>query len=91
MKNRTPQIDCPVFLNQETEIKTLTERINKAQRAKEKAEIAQALLEEVNVLLNCQEYDDNRMDCINCWAVSNLRKKTAELVIKAGKALDKLS
>ncbi|MBI5167593.1 MAG: hypothetical protein HY998_07620 [candidate division NC10 bacterium] len=91
MKNKTPQIDCPIFLEEENKIRELTNGINKARRLEEKAKLALALLEEVDVLLNCQEFDDKRMDCINCRRVSELRKKTAELIIKAREALDKLT
>jgi hypothetical protein len=52
---------------------------------KEKAEFADELQREVEVLLNCADYDDKKSDCKNCRFIANLRKKTADIIIKAKK------
>ena len=78
-------IHCPIglFPRQEEEIGRLTQEINQARTAAEKAPWAQALIEAVDVLLACEQYDEGSMDCGLCRNFSELRRKTAALVIKA--------
>jgi hypothetical protein len=80
-------VHCPIglFPRQEEEIASLTQEINQAQTAAEKAPWAQALIETVDVLLACEQYDEGSMDCRLCRNFSELRRKTAALVIKAGR------
>jgi hypothetical protein len=91
MRTRRPaqqaQINCPIdlFLRQEAEIARLTEAINAARTAEAKAPAAEALLEAVNVLLACEVYDEARLDCRLCRNFSQLRAKTANLILKAGR------
>jgi len=66
-------------------IKDITEKINKAKGVQEKAGFAEELGKEVDVLLSCQDYDSKKLDCKNCNLIANLRKKTADLIIKAKK------
>ena len=79
-------ISCPAFLRQETVIKDITEEINQAKGAREKAPFAEELQKEAEVLLTCADYDDKNLDCKNCRFIANLRSKTAGLIIKAGKS-----
>ena len=81
------QINCPIdlFPRQEAEIARLTEAINAARTAEAKAPSAEALLETVNVLLACEVYDEARLDCRLCRNFSELRAKTANLILKAGR------
>ena len=78
-------IYCPtgLFQRQKEEIARLTPEINQARTAAEKAPWAQALIEAVDVLLACEQYDEGSMDCGLCRNFSELRRKTAALVIKA--------
>lgn len=87
---KTAGIKCPIdlFPRQEAEITRLTHGINKATNAVEKARRAQALVEEVNVLLACQAYDEENLDCHLCHSISQLRHETAALVIKAARLGD---
>jgi hypothetical protein len=91
MRTRRPaqqaQINCPIdlFPRQEAEIARLTEAINAARTAEAKAPAAEALLEAVNVLLACEVYDEARLDCRLCRNFSELRAKTAGLVLQAGR------
>jgi hypothetical protein len=80
-------IQCPIglFRRQEEEINRLAQEINQARTAAEKAPWAQALMEEVDVLLACEQYDEQSLDCRLCRNFSELRRKTAALVVKAGR------
>jgi Mor family transcriptional regulator len=84
--DRQASIHCPIglFPGQEEEIGRLTQAINQARTAAEKAPWAQALIETVDVLLACEQYDEGSMDCGLCRNFSELRRKAAALVIKAG-------
>jgi hypothetical protein len=85
---RQASIHCPIglFPRQEEEIARLTQEINQARTAAEKAPWAQELMEAVDVLLACEQYDEESMDCRLCRSFSELRRKTAMLVVKAGRA-----
>lgn len=78
-------IHCPLFQSEEEVARKLTSEINEAASIEEKAAKARDLIEEVDALLLCEEYDDKNVDCKNCRVISELRKKTAELVVKARK------
>jgi len=77
-------ISCPRFSAQERTCVRLTERLNVARTAAEKAARAEELIEAVQELLDCEEYEEESLDCQYCRNVSLLRKKTAELVRKVG-------
>lgn len=83
MTEPKPEIKCPIFLKREWTIKTLTRDINEAKAVFDKAERAQQLKQEVEMLLTCEKYDEKSEDCGNCRTISTLRKQTAELLIKA--------
>lgn len=85
MHKEEPEISCPTFRKQEPVIKDITDKINQAKGVLEKARFAEELQKEVNVLLSCPDYDDKRLDCKSCHFIANLRKKTANLIIKAKK------
>jgi len=79
-------IHCPIslFATQEGEVIRLTQAINQAPRAAEKAVWAQALIEEVDLLLGCEQYDEENLNCRLCRQFSELRRKTAALIVRAG-------
>lgn len=85
MSKEDAKINCPTFQKQEPVIEEITAKINRAKDVLEKAEFAQKLQEEVDVLLSCPDYDEKSTDCNNCRFIANVRKKTADLVIKARK------
>ena len=87
---RQAGIRCPtgLFPRQEVEVARLTQAINRASTAAEKAPWAQELIETVGMLLACEEYDERSMHCRLCRNFSELRRKTAVLVIKAGRLSD---
>lgn len=78
-------VSCPIFLKREWTIKELTRDINEAKAVSDKAERAEHLKHEVEMLLSCEKYDEKNKDCKNCRFIANLRKKTANLIIKAKK------
>jgi len=82
MAEARPEIKCPIFLKREWTIKQLTRDINEAKAVSDKAERAQQLKKEVEMLLSCEKYDEKSEDCKNCRIISSLRKQTAELLIK---------
>ena len=86
-----PNISCPtgLFARQEGEVMRLTGAINQAPRAAEKAAWAQVLVEVVDVLLECEQYDEGSLHCRLCEEFSELRRKTAALVVKAGQLDDR--
>jgi len=85
MDKEVTKINCLTFQKQEAVIKDITDKINMAKGVQEKAEFAEELQKEVNVLLNCVDYDGKKLDCRHCHFIANLRKKTAGLIIKAKK------
>ncbi len=80
-------IDCPIglFLEQEREVARLTQEINRAGTTAQKAPWGQALMEVVDVLLACERYDQQSLSCRLCRNFSELRRKTAVLIVRAGK------
>ena len=90
--NKNPQanIHCPIdlFPKQEGEIGRLTQTINQVQGAAQKAPYALAMIDAVEVLLACQSYDQENLNCRLCRNISELRFKTYSLVAKAGRLDD---
>jgi len=85
--NPQANIQCPtegLFHQQEEEIGRLTQVINQVQTAAQKKPYAQALIDAVDVLLACQSYDQENLNCRLCRNISQLRFKTYNLVVKAG-------
>jgi len=78
-----PEINCPIFQKREWTIKELTRDINEAKAVSDKGEIAERLKNQTEMLLKCEKYDKKNENCKNCRFISNLREKTAELLIKA--------
>ena len=85
MHKKETKISCATFQKQEPIIKDITDKINKAKGVQEKAVFAKELEKEVDVLLTCADYKPTNLDCKNCHFIANLRKKTADLIIKAKK------
>lgn len=82
-KENLPEISCPVFLRREWAIKQLTSDINSARNISDKADRAQDLINEVDSLLNCKDYNEKNEDCKNCRTISKLRQETAQLFVQA--------
>ncbi|MBI4607882.1 MAG: hypothetical protein HY726_02595 [Candidatus Rokubacteria bacterium] len=93
MLESVPNIDCPIdlFPKQESKIQELIQRINEAKGIQQKAELAHAFREEVEILLQCSAFDEGNVHCVNCQAISGARRKTATLILKTEKALTRTS
>jgi hypothetical protein len=85
MRKKEARINCPTFQKQEPVIKDITAKINSGKDILEKVEFAKKLQEQVDVLLSCLDYDEKSSDCKNCRFIGNVRKKTADIIIKAKK------
>ena len=80
------EIQCPIglFKPQEAKIEVLTKAINAGRTPIEKAPNARMLIDEVNVLLNCASFDRANPNCGLCRSFSELRLKTATLIVRIG-------
>jgi hypothetical protein len=78
-----PELQCPIGLFEACEfrIRDLTAGINQSQ-GKERAAEARALLAEVGRLLQCESFNAGDTNCNLCRKFSELRRKTATLVVK---------
>jgi hypothetical protein len=80
------KIQCPIdlFEAQEAKIEVLTKAINAARTVPEKSPNARMLIDEANVLLDCTSYDRANQNCGLCRNFSELRLRTASLIVKIG-------
>ena len=85
--NWQASIHCPIGLltEQAEHIVHLTQEINRARTAGEKAPVARVLLETVDLLLACGCYDAESLSCYLCRNFSGLQRKTAALVVEAAR------
>ena len=75
-------ITCGKFQTKESICATLTEQVNAAQTIGQKAAKAQELIEVAEELLACEEYEEADLECHYCHSFSDLRQKTARLILK---------
>lgn len=85
MHKKGAKITCAAFQKQEPIIRDITDKINKVKEVQKKAVLAEELQKEANVLLLCPDYKETTLDCKSCRFIASLRKKTADLIIKAKK------
>ena len=85
MTKEDAKINCATFQKQESALMDITAKINNAKGVLEKADFAEELQKEVDVLLSCPDYNEKSKDCGNCRFIANVRKKAADLVIRAKK------
>lgn len=81
------KISCSIYQKHEPRIESATDRINRARDPREKIRHAEKLLEEVKGLLDCSEYKEKDPVCSSCRTIANLRKQTAELIVRAKKLI----
>jgi hypothetical protein len=84
MNDETNEVQCSVFQQHDSRIKSLTQEVNSYEKLSDKGSVADELCEESETLLNCEDYNEKEEDCINCHTISTLRKRTAGLVSRAG-------
>lgn len=82
-QNDISAIHCNTYWESFAAMNIIKQKINNATSVLIKAEYAEELSDKVNGLIKCPEYTNQRQDCINCRMITNLHKKTAELIIKA--------
>ena len=82
-KKNIKKIKCVIFQAKNETIERITQAINEAKDVKGKAVIAQKLLNEVEELLTCKHFSRGEAECKICHYIANLRKKTANLILKA--------
>lgn len=75
------QIECPLCQKAESDFHLINERINCSRTIAEKASHARELLQKVEIVLKEHENVDSGL-AEACRAVLNLRKKTAELILR---------
>jgi hypothetical protein len=85
MEENKSNITCAIFKKQELLIAHITDKINTSKGVEEKARFAEELKDAAELLLSCPQYDKGMLDCRNCNLIANLRKRTANLIIKAKK------
>jgi len=85
MEEKKTEMFCLKFREKEPIIKDLTNKINKAKDIREKVKYAEMLKKEVDEILSCEDYDEENLECQSFRLIAKLRKKTAELIIKAKK------
>lgn len=83
MNDETDEIQCSIFHQHENRIKSITQDINSYEKASDKKPFAEKLIELTEILLNCENYNEDNPVCVNCHTITTLRKRTANLISKA--------
>lgn len=78
-----PHIDCPIFLEYEERIKKLSQSFNAHSISSRRVDKAQELLDIIDILLNCPNYDEESEECKNCHFILNLRREIGRIVLEA--------
>ena len=73
---------CFICTESNSVFEYLNKKINDAKNIKEKADLAQALINKVNIAI--EQHKDKNSPCIE---ILKLRKQTAEVIIKAQKLI----
>ena len=81
-EQKIKKIKCPVFTSKNEEIEKINKAINEAGEIGGKARLAERLIKEVDELINCKLFDEKRAGCKICHYIADLRKKTANLILK---------
>ena len=75
---------CGIYRKAHPKIQKLTEEINRAADINEKANKAQFLWDEAQALIDCEKRGTLAV-CPACGTINQVRKQTAELILKARK------
>ncbi|MDP2967224.1 MAG: hypothetical protein Q8N87_02330 [bacterium] len=82
-EKKIKKIKCPIFTSKNEEIEKINKAVNEAGEIGGKAHLAERLIKEANKILSCEHFDEKRVDCKICHYIANLRKETANLILKA--------
>lgn len=77
------KIKCPIFKSKNKEIEKINKAINEAREIGGKAHLAERLIKEADGLLACKLFDEKKPECKICHYIADLRKRMANLVLKA--------
>ncbi|MFH1890036.1 MAG: hypothetical protein ABIJ91_00475 [Candidatus Kuenenbacteria bacterium] len=77
------QVKCSIFQAKNEFIASITKIMNEMKDIKNKAHLAERLIEEVEKLLACKQFDKQRAECEICHHIAVLRKQAADLIIQA--------
>lgn len=77
------KIKCLIFKSKNGEIEKITKAINEAKNVKQKAINARKLLNELEDLLACKYFKAEKAECNICRGIAKLRRRTADLIIRA--------
>ncbi len=75
---------CGIYRKAHPKIQKLTEEINRAGDIQEKANKAQFLWDEAQALIDCEKRGTLAV-CPACGTINQVRKQTAELILRARK------
>lgn len=78
----TFEIDCPIFSEYKDQIRKLVDSIKSPKVSSEKVDQAKALLNIVDVLMNCPKYEETDENCHNCYFFLKLKRETARIIVK---------
>ena len=76
-------IQCNFHQDSYAAMNAIKQKINHGASICIKAKYAEELSDKAACLFDCPRYDDQEQDCIYCRMITDLHRKTAELIIKA--------
>lgn len=81
----TDKMTCPICERANPEFESLNRQINQARTPKEKAPFARQLIAKTDEVLNSHSQAGDSLIAQGCQTVLNLRKQTAQIILKAQK------
>ncbi|MBE0640369.1 MAG: hypothetical protein IH598_17795 [Bacteroidales bacterium] len=72
-------INCPIHEKTRDLLVASKRKINQTNRPVERSIYAEDVEEYANVLLNCDQHDEQKEDCRNCHLYAKLQKKYVEV------------
>jgi hypothetical protein len=76
-------IQCSIHQESYDVLNEIKRKINQGTSIGIKAKYAEELSDQVTCLIDCTQYNDQKLDCNYCRLIADLHKKTAELIINA--------
>ena len=75
------QTECKRYLEKANLIEEFTSRINSVDEIELKASIAVEVIDAVDDLLSCEDFDESNLNCISCRKIANLRKNVSQIIL----------
>jgi len=73
------KINCPCFTKKYNQLLDNKQKVKRSVRGMEKEIYAEDCDKSIDELLDCSNYDQLNMDCVNCRIVANLEKNSVEI------------